>query len=432
MVDIDKVRVPQPTPFDQVSQTETPPNSRPQRPGQTRLTIISNQGVEQLTVIHKRTYDFTHDRPSVPADEQIPLDEQGIRYNDDPSTSDLQPSSYRSLPEIVGYKNGTDLVVQGSAQSTHPTGSMRVSVQVGNYRHTADVIGRRYCDYVKGQLVFTPPEPFEKMDLRYENAYGGRDQYFEKVLLTEIKNSASSDDIRRVKPVAEAYLKNSPPLVYPRNCYGKGYVIEGNRQSIEGRELPNLERVDDRLTPERLIVKNPLVWNKQPVPVGFDYLDVQSFPRSAMIGLPPAIALNQEPVAEVSLALIPKDYCRGNVFSTPPAELQNLIHPMAGRCASLGLWLPFLEGNEKIKLIGMDRHTPEYIVQLPCEKPHFIFNYPNMASPLANAQLMLVCVDFNHHKLTLIWSARSILTKPMGENQLDDLLSTILIDIQRV
>jgi len=431
MVDIKK-KVPQPIPFEQASQADIPFHIHIQPPEQTKLTVVNIKGVEELTIIHKRTYNFSHDRPSVPADEQIPLDEQGIRYDDDKMTPDTQLFSYKSLPEIIGVKDGTDLVVQASAQSVHPIESMTVAVQVGDYRHAADVIGRRFCDYVKGRLVFTPPEPFEEMELRYENAYGGRDLCFEETLLKEISKNAAPDDIRRVKPVAEAYLKDSPPLVYPRNCYGKGYVIEGNRKFIEGRELPNLERVDDRLTTERLIVDNPLTWNKQPLPVGFDYFDAQSFPRSAMIGLPPAIALNQEPVKEVTLSLIPKDYCRGNVFSTPISELQNLIHPLASRCASLGLWLPFLRGNEKIQLIGMNKRKPEYIVQLPGERPIFTLNCPHVDSSHADSQLMLVCIDLHQQSLNLIWSARTVLTKPMIQNQLDELLPTIIIDMHRI
>jgi len=430
MVDINNT-VPQPIPIDQAPQTGIPSHIRPQPPGQTKLTVVGIKGVEELAVIYKRTYDFGHDRPSVPADEQIPLDEQGARYDDYETTPGIQLFSYKSLPEIIGYKNGTDLVVQASAQSDRLTGSMTVAVQVGDYRHSANVIGRRFCDYVKGRLIFTPPEPFEEMALRYENAYGGRDLCFEEILLEEIGKNTAPDDIRRVKPVAETFLKASPPIVYPRNCYGKGYVIEDRSKLIEGRELPNLERVDDRLTPERLIVDNPLTWNKQPLPVGFDYLDASSFPRSAMMGLPPAMALNQEPVREVTLALIPKDYCRGNIFSTPPSELQNLVHPLVGRCASLGLWLSFLRGDEEILLIGMNKSIPEYIVRLPGEKPIFSLSCPLVKSSRIDSKLMLVCIDLNRQILNLIWSARTVLTQPVIENQLNELLTAIKIDMQR-
>ena len=421
-------KVPKPIPFDEMPPPEVPLYMRPQPPGQMRVTTVIRDDIEELAVIYKRTYIFTHNRLSQLADEQLPLFEEGS-YHDEIAPG--VPPSFKSLPEIIGYKNGTDLIVQANAQPLLPTKSMTVSVQVGSYRHTAKVIGQRFCDYLKGEIVFTTPKPFEEISLRYENAYGGRDSLFEEVFLKEVKKNALPDDIRQIKCVAETFLKDSPPVVYPRNRFGKGYVVENRRESIEGRELPNIERPDDLLTPARLVVDNPLTWNKQPLPVGFDYLDAASFPRSAMMGLPPPMAKQQEPVVEVGRQLIPEDYCLGNVFSTPASELPNVIHPLVGRCASLDLWLPFLRGNEEVLLSGMNRHIPEYLVRLPGEIPVFTINSLNYNSTKTDADLLLVSINLHLEVLTMIWSVRTPLKTSLTLAQLYELLPEIKVDMMR-
>jgi len=422
-------RIPQPVPFDELPPPEMPPGLAPMPPSPLRVVLVTASGEEEVSVIYKRTYTFEHGRPCEPAGEQPPLEEKNVLY--DEIAPGVTPS-YKVLPEVVGYKTGTDLVVQGSARPARPMSQMRVGVKIaGKCAHEAEVFGPRFCDYVNGKAVFTAPKPFEEMPLRYENAYGGRDRLFEAELLKKLEETTPAEDMRRVKAVAGEILREGHPLMYPRNRFGKGYVLDESNDLIEGRELPNLEWPNDRLTPGRLVVGNPLDWNKQPLPIGFGYLDPSSFPRCSMFGLPPATTAKQEPVVEVDRGLIPADFCRGNIFTCKPEDLPRLIHPSAGRCASLGLWLPFLNGSETVVLEGMHFAHPSFVIELPGERPEF--SVPGVAPHPAQIQgeLYLVCIDLLSQLLTLVWAGRTRPSVSPTREQLQQIESETEVRMKR-
>jgi len=311
-------------------------------------------------------------------------------------------------------------VIQGSARPARPTDRMPVSARVGEIVHRADVMGARYVDYVSGKIAFTPPEPFEVMPLRYENAYGGRDGPFEAWLAGEVERTTPAEDLRRARPSFEGAFQDNHPLAYPRNRFGKGYVLEERIELVQGRELPNLERPDDRLTPERLVVGNPMDWGRQPVPVGFDYLEPSAFPRTALLGIPPGSRIPWAEMPEVGLGLVPADYSRGTILECEPAEIPNVIHPHGSRCASLGLWLPFLTGREMVLLEGMDPKSPLLRVSLPGELPVFSGRWPGSLGQELAGTLQLVEVDVDGRTLTLIWSARAGLDRPLRLEELPE------------
>jgi hypothetical protein len=420
--------VPKPTPLDSLPPPELPPHLKPAPPGPLRVTQVAITGAPELAVIYKRTYAFAPDRPCQLADEQIPLDADGAFHEE--IAPGIAPS-FKSLPEDIGFKTGTDLVVQGSARPPRPVNEMTVSVEVGRHHHSAQVIGARFCDYLNGKPAFTPPEPFEEMPLRYENAYGGRDLKCEQALLDEVRRITPPEDLRRSAAVAEGMLKANHPLIYPRNRFGKGYVLEDRQEFIEARELPNLERPDDRLTPERLVVGNPLLWTRQPMPVGFDYLDPLSFPRSAMLGWPPPVQGGIDEVPEIARGLIPPDSFRGNIFAGPPEKMAGLIHPSASRCASLGLWMPSLGGDEVIVLVGMNPAFPELHVRLPLERPVFTLSSAQSPTEIPGT-LSTVLIDVDQQLVNLIWVGRTPLAESLPLRQGPEIAATVRVDLRRL
>ena len=74
------------------------------------------------------------------------------------------------------------------------------------------------------------------MPIRYERAYGGRDEQ-------------SDPDI---------------PLHYPRNPMGTGVALRNDRDRVDGLALPNIEDPDDLLAPERVIMEAPERWPLSP------------------------------------------------------------------------------------------------------------------------------------------------------------------------
>ena len=125
------------------------------------------------------------------------------------------------------------------------------------------MFGNRKLDYVNGRVIFTPPERFTTMPLRYELAYGGSDPVFDAEALTGIFSTLSPEQVRRIRSLfQDTYNKGLPPFVYPRNRVGKGYIITQDPKRSIGRELPNIELAADKLSPERVILKNILDWPK--------------------------------------------------------------------------------------------------------------------------------------------------------------------------
>src|SRR6185437_7014878 len=168
----------------------------------------------------------------------------------------------------------------------------------------------------------------------YELAYGGRDPAFDGEAFTDLFAMLSPEQVRRMRPLfQDTYNKGLPPFVYPRNRVGKGYVLVNDSKRAAGRELPNIELAADRLTPERILLKDVRDWPRMPVPAGFDFLDLFTFPRTAMSGAPPMYSGSLETVSEVGMNQVPRDYFRGNIFETPREKIPDLIHPDVGRCA---------------------------------------------------------------------------------------------------
>ncbi len=153
-------------------------------------------------------------------------------YRGDPSESSLLCAADLHLP-----KPATDVVLLGDAYA--PGGStmdqMDVSVAVGPVQKTVRVLGDRSWSSVLGRM--TSPEPFARMPLVYERAFGG---------------------ILKRDPVTEE------PLVDRRNPVGKG----------SARALPNLED-------PTCLIRHP---SDTPAPVGFGPIAPFWEPRSSYAG----------------------------------------------------------------------------------------------------------------------------------------------------
>ena len=110
-----------------------------------------------------------------------------------------------------------DVMVCGYA--TAPSGravrEMRVSLSIGDFHYEQDIIGDRFWRKRVMSYAMTDPEPFSKMPLTLENAFGG-------------KSPLESGDI--------------PCLDNPE---GKGYLMKG--ANPDGVALPNIERPSSRI-----------------------------------------------------------------------------------------------------------------------------------------------------------------------------------------
>ena len=165
------------------------------------------------------------------------------------------------------YKARTDVVIVGSAYAPSgvPVHTMQARALVDGRDVRVQVTGRRELLWNHmGRPVISAPEPFLEMPLRWENAYGGADQ--------RVPIDPPLETIEE-----QARLDFDHPGVYPRNPYGKGYVVLPD--PVEGVELPNLEDPDHLLTSANVIVHDPTRWYLQPRPRAFHWVQPLMFPR---------------------------------------------------------------------------------------------------------------------------------------------------------
>lgn len=197
-------------------------------------------------------------------------------------------STIRFESDFVPYKLATDVVLDGYAYAPggRPVRELTASLTIGAHRKDLCIIGDRICQYRAGRMpLFTEPEPFTRMELRYERAYGGVDIHSDRKLACP----------------------------YPRNHLGRGYAIRNAREVIDHLLLPNLEDPNDRLTPDRICLGHFMHWERQPVPQSFGWFSKYWQPRASLAGVMPADRPLERALRKAYARLIPPS----NRHSTP-------------------------------------------------------------------------------------------------------------------
>ena len=170
---------------------------------------LDKEGNDHVSIVVKGTFGITAGQQDLPlAAEQVPVT-WGDEFHGEPGVS-----SIASGADTAPLKVGTDLILRGHACA--PRGKTvkmaDVTLQVGGLSRVVRVVGDRKWYRSLGSWRATEPEPFQKMPLVYERAFGGWDK---------------SD---KAKP-GQTHEK--------RNPVGTGFSSTGVQ--LEGVPLPNLE-----------------------------------------------------------------------------------------------------------------------------------------------------------------------------------------------
>jgi len=173
------------------------------------VPTVCHQDKNHLVIIVKASFDIV-----AGSDVLSVSDEQQEILLADKFWGEPDQSSLRYESDIALVKPGTDVAVIGSIYPDNPP--VRVAeavINVGSYRKTIRVSGDRY--WAKGRVGYqiSSPEPFDKMALVYENAYGGQ-------CLNADSEMPSFDE---------------------RNPCGKGFIDIKSKVIPEALALPNLE-----------------------------------------------------------------------------------------------------------------------------------------------------------------------------------------------
>jgi hypothetical protein len=330
-------------------------------PGQTP------EGEHILGVLVKRTYDIVPGSRCTRAAADKKLVPGDVHYNDPMN------STVRFETDFVPFKLATDVVLNGRAYA--PLGqrvaTLMVSLTIGQHRKDLLVLGDRVAHYrAKQDPVFTDPQPFETMDLRYERAYGGVDIFSEPKM----------------------------QCVYPRNHLGRGFAVANIQRSVENLPLPNLENAGDQLTPARLCVGQFKDWERQPMPEGFGWTVKMWRPRSSYAGVMPADRALEQELRGAYAALVPPVYRK--------LYEQTQIRDMDFRFfngASPGLVVPFLVGDEQVNLVNLDPQGRTQF-QLPGERPKIGLD---IGQGVQGPQVVLqtVMIRTEDRQVDLLWRA---------------------------
>jgi hypothetical protein len=177
-------------------------------------------GVETVYGAVKATFDLSSGTPKL-------ADKQAKFLPADVFWADPAASSLRAAADLTLSKPATDVLLTGRAIANDAVGRMDVRLRVGHLSRTLRVFGKRQWVKRGEDWAITDPEPFTRMPLRWELAFGGQ----------------------------SVPVDGKPPEYEPRNPVGLGF-IGSDETAIEGRALPNLEdpahsitKPQDRPTP---------------------------------------------------------------------------------------------------------------------------------------------------------------------------------------
>ncbi len=305
------------------------------------------------TVLLKATYDIVETNQLKLAEEQAPLLLAGEYYGDP------EFSSLKYEPECTLTKLTSDVVLIGHAYPESPQHRQaKVGIRLGSLQKTAQVFGDRVWDTALNGVPSTP-QPFEKIPLCYENAYGGRDG--------------------RVEDPAH-------PSLDVRNPVGKGY-IDSKLSLPKDLQLPNIE------DPNNLIKH----WHDRPNPQGFGFVSPHWHPRSQYAGT------YDDAWDQQRKPLLPLDF-----------------HRQFFTAASDGLQSPdYLQGDEDVIIVNAsDRGRLAF--KLPAvPNPAFQIKFHRSDTLVKSTQLDTVIINTDEHQVYLYW--RALVATPRGHMDLAEI-----------
>lgn len=162
----------------------------------------------QVTLIAKATYAIGRGGRLALAEEQAP-----VRLFPEP-WDDAPGASLRHESDAVPFKPAADVLLLGTVVPRRGrTTEVDVALHVGSLVRRARVFGDRRWEQGRSGLAIGPAEPFERMPLVHERAYGG------------------------TAPAPGG----GEPVAFAANPVGRGFVPPGAEEDADGALLPNLE-----------------------------------------------------------------------------------------------------------------------------------------------------------------------------------------------
>jgi hypothetical protein len=354
-----------------------------------------------LVVLAKRTYTFVPGQPCEVAPEQLALRTQPVF---DADRGNLLITDVETYP----WKLLTDVVVRGHV---YPEGKgyANAEVRVAPFVKTLSVHGDRCCTRAAdGRVLFSEPEPFEKMPLEYDRAYGGWDKRSE---------ARRGNRWSALAPYAQegSDLHAYNPFVYPRNRHGRGYLVDATPEAIDELVLPNIEDPADLLRPERLASGHPHAWHTMPLPAGTTWVPPAYFSRGAFVGMFPFWKDLPDTLPEFSRAFLPVEVKKVSVFDPS-------THPLVFRFtngASPGLQVPYLRPGARVGLSQMHASAKSFEIEVPNDVPRISVDGRNGKLVPTDAVMHHVEIEPDHGRMSIVWRGAAPAMRPYMQAELD-------------
>jgi len=363
-----------------------------------QVSGLGPDGRPLLSVLARRTYRITEKGVLEPLGEATPL---VVDATPDPVAPDLLAADTDLWP----FKPQTDIVVLGHAYGDEP--SFRATITVGAKKTAFQISGERRAGLTAtGDIEFTPPAPLPEGRLALSPlfAYGGRDRASEAELGNPLEHYRGAF-VADIDPAALS------PFLYPRNPWGRGYVVRPTREAISAALLPQIEDPHDLLTPARLVAERPARWPMMPLPVGCGWLPYGAFVRLACLRLVPHGERPTTAIPEVVNGWLPTDVLDHALPTAADTfRLAQGAWP-ALRCASL-------TGGETIVLERLHRRFVRLVLTLPTKRPDLRIDGRQGKLTVTKPVLHTVLIEPDEDRVTLVWRGSEHALRQYSEDEL--------------
>jgi len=301
-----------------------------------RTLVCDSNGAMTWVVVVKGTFLIKPDGSTAVADEQVGVCVKPV-YRGEPDLSSLIYDV-----DMVHTKPTTDIVLHGHAYAPkgRPAFQVDATMQVAGITKTVRVFGDRSWERGFAGLRVTDPQPFVKIPIVYERAFGGGD-----------------------KP--SSGVKN--PRWDRRNPVGVGFA--GNPEVLVGQPVPNIEDPQSLLSGAKLKTH----------PAGFGPIGRHWVPRVDWAGT------FDEAWEKERLPLLPRDFDE-RFYQCAPADQQ------APR---------YLAGGEPVALLNL---TPEGLLRFNLPRVWLTFRTRLAGESIAHhANLHTVTLEPDVPRVIMAW-----------------------------
>lgn len=373
------------------------------------VILQRKEGGWLIGVVGKRTYSVARGRCMVTAQQPALVEEPDV---------DEESGKLRHDSDLIVSRLASDIILTGTARAPTPTNAFTVTVRIGDFIREISVFGeRRLQARPDGRFTFSKPEPVEEVPLTWDESYGGVD----RVGLVEIGD-----------PFVELAARSDAPIgptqslfAYPRNPYGKGYLVEASPAAVEACRLPRLEYPWSRLTPENIVRNHFVTWPKAPIPVGVDWLAYSMFPRTAQLGMPVAL-YDEATIPPAQFPEVQTGVLRAASLNRNAPMGERIDVPALAQGSAVGMRAPFVAPGSKVDVTNTHPRESLWSFHLPREAPRMACRLPERKAEELRPQIHRVSLDPDHDTVTLLWVATRPLEEPLTPKQAESIEHAVI------